>query len=522
MQVPVYLRVAAAFSFLSLFCTAQGPPAGMSASTAAGILEQATWGPTQASITELQTEGFDLWFANQLKAPITSYPTQPSINSLGKTNTDIRPIQVQFFENALNNPDQLRQRVAFALSEIWVVSHIGVVNADALSPLLNIFQNDAFSTYPQLMRNVTLNPAMGHYLDMVNNRKAIIVNGQTVSSPNENYARELMQLFTLGVNNLDMSGNISTPTPTYGPGAVSTLAAALTGWTYAPKQAGQLINYADPMVPVESRHDTSQKVFTLTYPNNQEVSVTLPKGQTAEKDLDGVLAAVFADPTLPPFISRQLIQHLVTSNPSADYINRVSTVFTTSGGDLKTVIYAILTDSEARLGDTSLTADPASFGHYREPVLLLANLLRGLNGQVFDSTAIFNTSANLGQNLFNPPSVFSYFSPQSRVAGGLYGPEFQIESTQTSVIRANTIYSALYNGQLDPGTLFDITPFVNAASTSLANLTGAINTLFFHGTMSGSVQNAIKTAVAEGTTPAAKAKAALYVALTSNEFQVIH
>ena len=418
MRVPVCLRVAAVQSILALLCVAQGPPPGMPASTAAHILEQATWGPTTAAISDLQTKGFETWFNAQVSAPITTYPAQPSINSAGKTNTDIRPIQVQFFENALKNPDQLRQRVAFALSQIWVVSHVGLVNADALPPLLNIFQKDAFTTYPKVMHDVTLNPAMGSYLDMVNNHKADIVNGVTITAPNENYARELMQLFTLGVTNLDMYGNLANSDPTYGQDAVAALAAALTGWTYAPKQPGQLRNFADPMVAVESEHDTSKKLFTLTYPNGQAVTTTFQVKQPAETDLNTALAAIFSDPTLAPFVSRQLIQHLITSNPSPDYINRVATVFASTNGDLQAVVKQILIDPEARAGDLSLTGDPSYFGHYREPVLFLTNLLRGLSGQLFDSSTIYNASSSLGQNLFNEQSVFSYFSPLSKVAGG--------------------------------------------------------------------------------------------------------
>jgi uncharacterized protein (DUF1800 family) len=331
-----------------------------------------------------------------------------------------------------------------------------------------------------------------------------------------------MQLFTLGVTNLDMYGNVTNSDPTYGQDAVAALAAALTGWTYAPKQPGQLHNFADPMVAVESEHDTSKKLFTLTYPSGQAVTTTLKANQTAETDLNAALAAIFADPTMAPFISRQLIQHLVTSNPSPDYIDRVATVFANTGGDMQAVVKQILIDPEARAGDLSLTGDPSYFGHYREPVLFLTNLLRGLGGQLFDSSTIYNTSSALGQNLFNEPSVFSYFSPLSRVAGGLYGPEFQLDSTQTVVNRANVVYLAVYKGQLDSSTLFTITPFTNAAAISLPNLTTAIDTLFFHGTMSAAVQSSIQEAVQGQTTPAGVAQAALYVALTSNEFQVIH
>jgi uncharacterized protein (DUF1800 family) len=495
----------------------------MPASTAARILEQATWGPNAQSISELQTKGFDQWFADQVAAPVTSYPNQPMLGPDGKNFTNLSGVQVQFFENALYNPDQLRQRVAFALSEIWVVSHVGVVQRTAsFPPLLNIFQKDAFAAYPVLMKDVTLNSAMGAYLDMLNNHKAT-----KTTSPNENYGRELMQLFSLGLNNVALNGtpvldSNGSPLPTYSQTTVDVMSAALTGWTYAPTAAGATPpNVFVPMVPLETQHDMTAKTLPFIYPNGQTVSTTLPAGQSAETELDGALAAVFAHPSLAPFVVKQLIQHLVTSNPSPDYILRVVTVFNDNRGDLKATVKAILTDQEARTGDSGISGDAASFGHLREPVLLIENLLRGLKGSVVDSSTIYGYTANLGQNLLSPPSVFSYFSPQYRVAGGLLGPEYQIHTTQTAVTRANYIYAAIYNGKLDAGTTFDILEFTMAAS-SPANLKTLISNRFFHGAMSSSVQTAIDTALVGLTAASDKAKAALYIALTSSEFQVIH
>jgi uncharacterized protein (DUF1800 family) len=523
MRILAPVRFAAIAAFFIFHSTAQSPPAGMPATTAARILEQATWGPNAQSIAELQTKGFDQWFADQVAAPMTTYPNQPMLGSDGMPYRTISGVQVQFFENALSNPDQLRQRVAFALSEIWVVSHVGVVTrAASFPPLLNVFQKDAFAAYPTLMKDVTLNSAMGAYLDMLNNHKAT-----KTSSPNENYGREIMQLFTLGLNNLSLNGATvldanKNPIPIYSPATVTAISAAFTGWTYAPTAAGATApNVFDPMVPLETQHDMTQKSLPFTYPNGQTVTITLPVNQTAETDLDGALAALFAHPTLAPFVSTQLIQHLVTSNPSSDYILRVTTVFNDTKGNLQAVVKAILTDPEARAGDSGMGSDPATFGHFREPVLLVENLLRGLNGSVFDSSTVYNYTSNMGQSLLNEPSVFSYFSPQYRVAGGLLGPEFQLDNTQTAVDRANYIYSAIYSGKLDAGTTFDISEFVTAAA-SAANLKTLISNRFFHGTMSASVQTAIDTALTGLTAASDKAKAALYIALTSSEFQVIH
>jgi uncharacterized protein (DUF1800 family) len=521
MKIPALFRYAAVTMISALFCAAQSPPPGMPASTAARILEQATWGPTDAAVLELQTKGFDKWYADQMAAPITSYPNQPMLASDGNTYTNISGIQTQFFRNALNNQDQLRQRVAFALSEIWVISHVSISRAASFPPLLNIFQKDAFAPYTTLMKDVTLNSAMGDYLDMLNNRKATKTN-----SPNENYARELMQLFTLGLNNIRLDGSpvldsAGAPVPIYSPATVTALSAALTGWVYAPTPAGATPpNVFVPMVPNEPQHDTSQKILPFVYPDGRTVNITLAANQSAEPELNAALAAIFKHPSLAPFVVKQLIQHLVTSNPSPDYIQRVVTVFNDNAGDLKAVVKAILVDPEARAGDGGISSEPASFGHLREPVLLVANLLRGLNAFVMDSSTVYNSSTNLGQNLLNPPSVFSYFSPEYRIKGAP-APEFQIHSTQTAVNRENMIYSAVYNGRLDTNTVFNLNEFVTAAA-SPATLKTLISNRFFHGQMSAGLQSAIDYALVGLTTPTKKAQDALYVALTSSEYQIIH
>jgi uncharacterized protein (DUF1800 family) len=532
MDISAFTRLMALATMSTfLFAGQESPPLGMPASTAARILEQATWGPTASSIRQLQAEGFEKWFQNQVAAPVTKYPNQPLLGSDGKAFTDLSAVQIQFFQNALNKPDQLRQRVAFALSEIWVVSQVGVVRRAAyFPPLLNIFQNDAFGNYQDLMKDVTLNPAMGAYLDMLNNYKAA-----GTSSPNENYGRELMQLFTLGLNNLNPDGTVvldanSNPIPTYTPATVTAMSAALTGWTYAatPK-GGTPPNLFVPMVPVEknggeTQHDSGEKILPFIGPDGQITTIVLPPGQTAELDMDEALTAIFQQPSLAPFVVTQLIQHLVTSNPSPQYVLDVVNVFKGTNGNLQQTVYAILTDPEARAGDNGLDYDVSSFGHLREPVLLLENLLRGLNGAVLDSSKVFNYTANLGQGLLEEPSVFSYFSPQYKVAEGILGPEFQLHTTQTAVTRANYIYDAIYNNKLDAGTTFDISAFVTAAQSSAADLETAISNEFFHGTMSASLLSAINEALSDPkiNTATTKAQAALYVALTSSEFQVIH
>ena len=408
MQTFASIRLAAVLCASALWAVAQTSPLpNMPPSTAARILEQATWGPTPQSISELQTKGFDKWFADQMSAPITTYYDEPLLGSDGKNFNNISGIQTAFFQNALANPDQLRQRVAFALSEIWVVSHDGVVNyTAAFPPLLNIYQKDAFAAYPVLMKDITLNWAMGRYLDMLNNRKAT-----ATTSPNENYGRELMQLFTIGLNNLTLGGTLALdangkPIPTFNSATVAAITAAFTGWVAAsPRTTGATPNVFDPMVPNDTQHDVKAKNLPFIYPNGTTVTVALPANQSAANDLDAALKAVFAHPTLAPFVVKQLIQHLVTSNPSSAYVTRVTTVFNDTKGDMKAVVKAILIDQEARAGDLAVSANPPSFCHLREPVLLLTSMLRGLKGVVYDSSTVSGYSNAMGQNLFTAPSV---------------------------------------------------------------------------------------------------------------------
>jgi uncharacterized protein (DUF1800 family) len=230
-----------------------------------------------------------------------------------------------------------------------------------------------------------------------------------------------------------------------------------------------------------------------------------------------------SQPTMAPFVSQQLIQHLVTSNPSPAYIQRVSQVFRNNGsgvtGDLKAVVTAILTDTEARAADDPSASVSPNFGHLREPILFMANILRGLNATLTSTSTVQSKATEMGEQLFYAPSVFSYFSPQYRTEKGRLGPEFQIYSTQTVAYRADIVNSALY-GKLDATTTVDLTPFVSEAG-STANLLSYIGSVFLHDGMSATLQHAATTAVNAAATPTAKAQAALYVVLTSGEYNII-
>lgn len=491
---------------------------------ASRFLDQATWGPTPAAVQQLQQMGISRWLAWQFSLNSSDLPDQPILGADGKANRDLRPVQSAFFANAVYNNDQLRQRVAFALSEIWVVSAVTVGNAYAWPPYWRIFRDNAFGNYRDIIRAVTLNPAMGTYLNMANNRKGDPARG---TAANENYARELMQLFTLGLDQLNPDGSLvldanHQPVPTYDQNVVTNMAKVLTGWTYpvAPGAAPRNSNppyYIGQMYAVEQNHDTSAKTIFGGY--------TIPAGLTAERDLDSLLQALMGQQTMAPFVCRQLIQHLVTSNPSPAYVQRVAGIFLDNGfgvrGDMKSVITAILTDPEARAGDDPAAPENPNFGHLREPVLFMANILRGLNATLTDTSAIYNDTNRLGQRLFYPPSVFSYFSPEYRTEKGLLGPEFQIYSTGTAADRANIVNAALY-GVLDKGTTVDLSPFLQFEAQGVDSLLDYISYVFLHHSMTKPLQQAVADAANAAPVPLARVRAALYIALTSGEYQVIH
>jgi uncharacterized protein (DUF1800 family) len=490
----------------------------VSARAAARLLDQATWGPTPASIAEVQSMGIENWLQAQFAANSSDLPDQPILNAQGTSNDNLAPVQAAFFQNALGGNDQLRQRVAFILSQIWVVSATsGVPDAYAYPPYWRIFRDNAFGTYRDLIKAVTLGPAMGRYLNMANNNKGNAAKG---TSPNENYARELMQLFTIGLTQLNLNGTPATGSnPTYDQSVVTDTARLLTGWTYptAPNYTPKTNNpayYFGQMFAVENEHDTTSKTIVG--------NVVVPAGQTAEQDLESLLDALMAQPSMAPFISQQLIEHLVTSNPSPAYVQRIAEVFQNDGtgvrGNVQAVISAILTDEEARAGDASASAITANFGHLREPILFMTNVLRGLNATLATTNAAASNASNLSEDLFYAPSVFSYFSPQYRTQTGLVGPEFQIYSTQTAASRGDIVNSLLY-GTLS-GIKVDLSSFTAVAGNT-SQLLNAIAAVFLHGAMSTQLETAATSAVNAQSTALAKTQAALYIVVTSSEYQVI-
>ena len=515
---------------------------------AARLLDQATFGVTASDIAHVQSIGIDAYISEQFAYPPTQYTgysytphTAPTSCSGDGSNPpdaaslcareQYSPFQVQldFFTHALNNPDQLRQRVAFALSQIMVVSSVQIYEAYGLASFENILLNDALGNYRTLLQDVTLSPTMGAYLDMANSDQT---NPQNGTVPNQNYARELMQLFSIGLVELNPDGtqqlgDTGAPIPTFTGTTIDGLAAVFTGWTYPPlsgasSQWTNPINYNGTMVSFPNHHQAGTKTLLNGY--------TVPAGQTPEQDLGNALDDIFNHPNVGPFISQQLIQHLVTSNPSTAYVARVAAVFANNGvgvrGDLSAVVRAILEDPEAR-GPTPATNE---FGHLREPALFITSTLRSLGGQS-DGELPRSASSAMGQPIYSPETVFSFYPPSYQIPGTqTLGPEFGIQNSATALARSNFINTVIMQGgaAADPtvtgstGTSINLTALSSAPTT--AAMIAQLNQTLMHGSLPSDATNIILTAadVAAGTSTnsLAAARAACYLILTSAQYQV--
>lgn len=534
------------------------------------FLEQATWGPTSADLAHVRSVGFRAYLNEQFAAaPVGStnygnYSLYPADSSIGCPSTldtanrnlclrdhySMYPLQISFFQNAATGQDQLRQRVAFALHKILVVSGRDLNNQPAwVAPYLQVFDRNAFGNFRQILMDVTLNPGMGEYLDMRGNSRV---------SPNENYAREILQLFSVGVDALNPDGtpkvdSSGSRVPTYDQSTITNFARVFTGWDLSANKTwvvdGTTIvpNYTDPMVLSNNtgRYDTASKTLL-----NGQVLPAIAVGQDLRQyktaELNAAIDNIFNHPNTGPFIAKALINQLVTSNPSPAYVQRVAAAFNDNGagvrGDMKAVITAILLDPEAR-GDVK--TDP-NYGHLREPVLLTTNLLRAFNattdGNISNTGTRFGLLLDMGQDLFNPPTVFSYFPADYQVPGtsALFGPEYGILSTTTTFKRANFVNALLLansgNGfppiappiagnpassDRPTGTQLNYSAF-QALAGNPAQLVDALNQFLMHGTMSQAMRDSIVANVTavSSSNPALRTQTAIYLIGSSSQYQV--
>jgi uncharacterized protein (DUF1800 family) len=487
----------------------------VTAAVAARFLEQSTFGPTPALIQHVQQVGLQPFLNEQFSATASTYPTPPA-------NSDISVVKQRFFTNALTGQDQLRQRVTWALAQIFVVSNQKIGDPSAFTLWMNMLQKDAFGNFSTLLNDVTLSPSMGHYLDMVRNDKPDPNSG---TQPNENYAREILQLFSIGLAQLNPDGtpqvdSHGVPVPTYTQDTIIGFAHVFTGWTY-PTRSGQTASfyngeyYGGPMIPFDSHHDTGQKLLLN--------GVTLPAGGTTQSDLTAALQNIGSHPNVGPFLSKQLIQHLVTSNPTPAYVARITAVFNDNGsgvrGDLKAVVNAILMDSEARRGDDP-TQVQASDGHLKEPVLFMMNLLRAANA-TSDGANLNNYASNMKQEPFESPTVFNFYPPDNVIAGTtLLGPEFRIFNSTTAISRINFVNDLAF-GNVGSTTKTDISSYV-ALAPNPAELVDSLSGVLTHGPLSDGARSTIITTVTNLTDNTKRAQTALYLIGSSSQFQVAH
>jgi uncharacterized protein (DUF1800 family) len=541
--------------------TTTAPP---TTADAARLLTQATFGPTDADIAAVQSAGISGWVTQQEAMPYT-YSTLAYMNkrqaanppSIGADNF----FQESFWTRAATGQDQLRQRVQFALSQIFVISlQNGEINAQGAGSYYDMLGANAFGNFRTLLEKVTLHPMMGVYLTSLANVKENPATGQ---HPDQNYAREVMQLMTIGLVQLNQDGTPKLDShgntiPTYGPSDVEGLAQVFTGYSwyspspnstsfffpYPPDLFQKNLASVTPMIAYPQYHSISQKTFLgKTIPAVSAASTT-----EMSSDLKTALDALFNHPNVGPFIGKQLIQRLVTSNPSPAYVHRVALTFDDDGngvrGNMGAVVKAILTDPEAR--DPTLAAGP-NYGKLREPVLRITNWMRAFKATSKSGVYEISRSGDplqAEESLLYANSVFNfwrpgYVPPNTRLsAQNLTAPEFQVVNELSTINYVNGMvalvdYGIGFNNITWSGT--DVTSNY-ATEVSLANnptaLVARMNELLFCGSMSTTLQNQIIAAVnavpvpkATSTNSAAvnaalliRAKTAVYLSLTSGEY----
>ncbi|MGA2728949.1 MAG: DUF1800 family protein [Terracidiphilus sp.] len=546
------------------------PPA-MSLTDASRFLQQATFGATDAEIHNVSQNGYQSWLTQQFAIPQTLM--EPGVeqavilNSLNppcaasdvkcnaalfvQNNQDENYVENAFWQNSLSAPDELRQRVQHALSEIFVISgtNASVQNMPrGEASYYDMLGKDAFGNFRTLLQDVTLNPMMGQWLNMLGNDK-----GNATTDPDENYAREVMQLFTIGLYQLNPDGSLKVdgsgnPIPTYSNTDVMGMAAVFTGFSWQipgdTTEAGwsNCCQYVGtgfgeellPMVSYPDHHSTVEKDF---------LGVTIPASTNADPDgdLKTALDTLFNHPNLPPFFCRQLIEHLVTSNPSPAYINRVAQVFIDDGtgtrGNMQAVITAILTDSEART--TSAAVANPQYGKVRESLLRYTEWARAFSAQSRNGGYWLGSTEDpiygLGEMTLRSPTVFNWFAPgyvppgTSIAAAGLVGPEFQMTNVTTVVGYLNYMQGAIgADAKNGPDVFASYDAELGLASTPTA-LVDRLNLLLMAGQMNSTLEGQIVSAVSAIDIPtgdqnainaalAARVQTAVYLTLASPDF----
>ncbi len=525
------------------------------------FLTQATFGPTDASVARLMTLGYEQWFAEQFATPQTRH--EAGYNEIDVLHTAQVGYGVgqpgtlaMFWKTALTGDDQLRQRVAYALAQIFVVSmQDAAVGSSGAGPsnYLDMLADKGLGNFRTLLENVTLHPLMGSYLAHLRNRgpnpaadPAPIPGAPPPPPPpvpDENFSRELMQLFTVGLIKLKPDGTpllsqFKQPQPTYAPADVTGLAHVFTGFSYDCRYtdrqseencffwglpSGNQPQWVAPMIGYSTYHSTAAKSFLGT-------NIAAGSANPAA-DMTVALNLLFNHPNVGPFIGRQLIQRLVTSNPSPTYIKDVAATFDNNGagvrGDMRAVVKRILTHPQAKLrSDTA--------GKVREPILRMTAAWRAVGvTSVSGRYGVDNTddtAYSLGQSMLRAPSVFNFYRPGFKAplsqsgAAGLVAPELQIMNETSAAGYVNFVYEALVFGSgHDPlgGGYYDVrfdTTRLEPLAADSAALVAALNAKLFYGTMSSALTSEIVASLVN-VEQARRVKTALLLALASPEYQ---
>jgi uncharacterized protein (DUF1800 family) len=486
---------------------------------AARLLTQATWGPKYSEILAQASSAApqaDTWITQQFAIPRVNHidwiAARFALGSVSTTDSF-----ESFWMQALAGIDQLRQRVAFALSQILVVSDQkdGLGNPWLISGYFDVLSKNAFGNFRTLLEDITKNPAMALYLDAMCNDKET-----ATRLPNENYAREVLQLFSIGTVWLNPDGTPmldaqSNPIPTYDQNVIQGFAKVFTGWSYNGTSwcqyppTGSENRWYQPMIAFNTHHSISAKTVLSLTPNGANVVLPAQTSPTAnaQADLTAALDNIFNHPNVGPFIGKQLIKFLVTSNPSPAYVARVAAKFANNGsnvrGDMQAVIRAVLTDTEAR--DSTL-AQGNSYGKLREPAIRFGNLMRTFHATAASGRYNFWTLGDplygVNQQPLSSPTVFNFFSPDYEPQGAvgannLTGPEFEITTSTAIVTTSNNMTSAISGGWGSGGDKMVLDyASLQSMSGSPTQMVDYLNLVMADGAMTPTTYTQISSAIA--------------------------
>lgn len=465
------------------------------------FLVQATFGPRSEDVSRVRSIGYSRWIDEQFAAPVMSTHlsvVEASAAFRGRVPSSADMIYSWWTHAIQDHGAQLRHKTAYALSQIFVVSTIPFDDSRTVASYLDMLTSRADGNYRDLLEAVSLHPAMGQYLSHLGNRKE---DGQG-RVPDENFAREVMQLFSIGLYELDDAGNPKLlngqPVETYASDDIKGLARVFTGFSWQWPSAKSALEWWKCFWRSAECKEASQRVTNMTAYGNEHstlqknfLGVSVPAQASADPgaSLKVALDRLASHPNTAPFISKQLIQRLVTSNPSNQYVTDVTRTFRATGGNLKAVVKEILLHPEARR-TAGATSPVNTFGRLREPLLRMAHLMRAIphNSAQFtggSSTPFYlltdtsDPGSQLGQSPMRAPSVFNFYRPgytppQTLVANhGLVAPEMQI-TTETSVLGFANFVAQILEGGLGewnaalsrPDVLFDLDAWTSVAGNA--------------------------------------------------------